>query len=94
MKGPTCGEETERIINICDTKIKVKVMCSCRIKEQEEKQRNTQVPDTAVDDDETRELTEFGPWKNYRQVSCNKQEIKCDIDNTNCLREVMGFSQN
>ena len=58
------------------------------IREQEEKQRNTQVPDTAVDDDETRELTEFGPWKNYHQVSCNKQEIKCDINNTNCLREV------
>ena len=37
MKCPTCGEETERIINICDTKIKVKVMCSCKIKEQEEK---------------------------------------------------------
>ena len=39
MKCPTCGEETERIINICDTKIKAKVMCSCRIKEQEEKKR-------------------------------------------------------
>ena len=37
VKCPICGEETERIINICDTKIKVKVMCSCRIKEQEEK---------------------------------------------------------
>ena len=39
MKCPTCGEETERIINICDTKIKAKVMCSCKIKEQEEKKR-------------------------------------------------------
>ena len=39
MKCPTCGEETERIIKICDTTIKAKVMCSCRIKEQEEKKR-------------------------------------------------------
>ena len=39
MKCPTCGEETERIINICDTEIKVKVMCSCKIKEKEEKKR-------------------------------------------------------
>ena len=39
MKCPVCGEETERIISICNTTIKAKVMCSCKIKEKEEKKR-------------------------------------------------------
>ena len=58
------------------------------LKEQEERQRNLSVPDTGVNDGETRELTAFGPWKNYQKTSCDKQEMKCDINNTNCLREV------
>lgn len=56
--------------------------------EEEEKNRNIQVPSTGVDDNEEKELTEFGPWKNYHETSCDRQEIKCDINNTNCLREV------
>ena len=58
------------------------------LKEQEERQRNLSVPDTGVNDGETKELTAFGPWKNYQKTSCDKQEMKCDINNTNCLREV------
>ena len=58
------------------------------IKEKEEQQKNLPVPDTGVNDGETRELTAFGPWKNYQKVSCDKKEIKCDVNNSNCLREV------
>lgn len=57
-------------------------------KEIEQNNKNLQVPNTAADDDETKELTEFGPWINYKETSCDRQEIKCDINNTNCLREV------
>ena len=58
------------------------------IKEKEEQQKNLPVPDTGVNDGETKELTAFGPWKNYKKTSCDKKEIKCDVNNTNCLREV------
>lgn len=58
------------------------------IKEKEEQQGNLPVPDTGVNDGETKELTAFGSWKNYRKTSCDRKEIKCDINNTNCLREV------
>ena len=57
-------------------------------KEIAEKNKNVQVPSTGVNDNEEKELTEFGQWKNYRETSCDRQEIKCDINNTNCLREV------
>ena len=39
MKCPICGEETERTETLFGVTIKGKVMCSCKIKEQEEKKR-------------------------------------------------------
>ena len=58
------------------------------IKIEQEKENNINMPSTGVNEQETRELTEFSQWKNYRKTSCNRKEIKCDINNTNCLREV------
>ena len=58
------------------------------LEEQQKNNNNLYVPDTGVNDGETRELTNFGPWNNYKVVSCDKKSIKCDINNTNCLREV------
>lgn len=66
----------------------------CQRDEEKEKQiqevdkNNINMPSTGINDKEIRELTDFGPWKNYRKVSCDKQEIICEINNTNCLREV------
>ena len=59
-----------------------------QIRLEEESKNNVNMPSTGVDDLETRELTEFGAWKNYRKTSCDRKEIICDINNTNCLREV------
>ncbi len=53
----------------------------------QEDKNNINMPSTGVSDNEIRELTEFSSWKNRKRTSCDKMEIKCEIDNTNCLRE-------
>lgn len=88
-----CSKETKEKISYLNNYSYCNNSYLCVIdlqKEEElkEKNKNVQLPSTGVNDNEEKELTEFGPWKNYHETSCDRQEIKCDINNTNCLREV------
>ena len=51
--------------------------------------------ESKIDDnkEKPKTLSEFSKWEDYTKTSCDTKEITCDINDTNCLKEVKIYTR-
>ncbi|MBR4619040.1 MAG: hypothetical protein IKO49_07015 [Bacilli bacterium] len=56
-------------------------------------QQPTESTDTDVSKAPQKVLSEFSKWQSYQRTSCDTKAVTCDINDTNCLKEVKIYTR-